>query len=197
MRVCDPKGNPTAYFEAKRVQRSRVFEALTWENGCRCRPVPTPLSTQWHPSLVLWRSYLGPGQGYQAFWANLLSCHAVDCTTGGALQSCEHRHTCSLYYFSLSTFDACCVRILLLVMAVCLSVWFNSRTARRIWMKFGTYVMPLRTTVKPYFSISGLGGRCSIPDKGRGFLLQPLRPDLLWGPPSLLYSVYWGLFPWE
>jgi hypothetical protein len=33
----------------------------------------------------------------------------------------------------------------------------------------------------------GLGCRGSIPDRGRGFLLYPLRPDRLWGPPSLLY----------
>jgi hypothetical protein len=40
---------------------------------------------------------------------------------------------------------------------VCLSVrliaWLNSRTARRIWMKFGMDVMPLGTTLKSYFTI--------------------------------------------
>jgi hypothetical protein len=37
---------------------------------------------------------------------------------------------------------------------VCLSAWFNSITAGRIWMKFGMDVMPLGTTLKSYFSIS-------------------------------------------
>jgi hypothetical protein len=41
----------------------------------------------------------------------------------------------------------------------------------------------------------GLGGQGSIPNRGRGFFLCPLRPDLLWGPPSLLYNGYGGLFP--
>jgi hypothetical protein len=43
------------------------------------------------------------------------------------------------------------------------------------------------STVSDY----GLDGRGSIPDRGRGFFLYPLRPDRLWGPPSLLYR---GLF---
>jgi hypothetical protein len=41
----------------------------------------------------------------------------------------------------------------------------------------------------------GLDGRGSIPDRGRGFFLLPLRPDRLWGAPSILYSGYRGLFP--
>jgi hypothetical protein len=41
----------------------------------------------------------------------------------------------------------------------------------------------------------GLDGQGSIPDRGRGFFLYPLRPDRLWGPPSLLYNGYRGLFP--
>jgi hypothetical protein len=41
----------------------------------------------------------------------------------------------------------------------------------------------------------GLDGRGSIPDKSRGFFLSLLRPDRLWGPPSLLYNGYRGLFP--
>jgi hypothetical protein len=31
----------------------------------------------------------------------------------------------------------------------------------------------------------GLDDRGSIPGRGRGFFSQPLRPDRLWGPPSL------------
>jgi hypothetical protein len=31
---------------------------------------------------------------------------------------------------------------------VCLSVWFNSRTAGRIWMEFGMDVKPLVSTSK-------------------------------------------------
>jgi hypothetical protein len=41
----------------------------------------------------------------------------------------------------------------------------------------------------------GLNDRCSIPDRGSVFFLQPLRPDRLWGPPSLLYNGYRGSFP--
>jgi hypothetical protein len=41
----------------------------------------------------------------------------------------------------------------------------------------------------------GLDDRGSIPDRGRGFFFSPLRPDWLWGPPSLLFNGYWGPFP--
>jgi hypothetical protein len=41
----------------------------------------------------------------------------------------------------------------------------------------------------------GLDDRGSIPDRGRGFLFQSLRPDRLWGPPSLLSNGYRGPFP--
>jgi hypothetical protein len=36
----------------------------------------------------------------------------------------------------------------------------------------------------------GLDDRGSIPDRGKGFFFQPLRPDRLWGPPSLLSNGY-------
>jgi hypothetical protein len=39
-------------------------------------------------------------------------------------------------------------------------------------------------------SDNGLDDRGSIPDKGRGFFFWPLRPDRLWGPPSLLPNGY-------
>jgi hypothetical protein len=35
---------------------------------------------------------------------------------------------------------------------LCLSAWYNPRTARRIWMKFGTDVMPLESNLKSNFS---------------------------------------------
>jgi hypothetical protein len=38
----------------------------------------------------------------------------------------------------------------------------------------------------------GLDDRGSIPDRGRGFFLQPLSPDWLWGLPSLLSNGYRG-----
>jgi hypothetical protein len=41
----------------------------------------------------------------------------------------------------------------------------------------------------------GLNDRSSIPDRGRGFFFQSLRPDRLWGPPSLLSNGYQGSFP--
>jgi hypothetical protein len=37
-----------------------------------------------------------------------------------------------------------------------------------------------------------LDDRGSIPDRGREFFFWPLRPDRLWGPPSLLSNGYWG-----
>jgi hypothetical protein len=42
----------------------------------------------------------------------------------------------------------------------------------------------------------GLDDRSSIPDTGRGFFVYSLRPDRLWGPPSLLSNGYRVSFPW-
>jgi hypothetical protein len=41
----------------------------------------------------------------------------------------------------------------------------------------------------------GLDDRGSIPGRVKGFILYPLCPDRLWGPPSLLYNGYRGSFP--
>jgi hypothetical protein len=41
----------------------------------------------------------------------------------------------------------------------------------------------------------GLDDRGSIPDKGRGFFFQPLRPDRLWGPPASYQMGTGGPFP--
>jgi hypothetical protein len=34
------------------------------------------------------------------------------------------------------------------------------------------------------------------PAEAKGFFLEPLCPDQLWGLPSIQYSGYWGSFPW-
>jgi hypothetical protein len=39
----------------------------------------------------------------------------------------------------------------------------------------------------------GLDDRGSILDRGRGFFFYPIRPDRLWGPPSLLSNGYRGV----
>jgi hypothetical protein len=41
----------------------------------------------------------------------------------------------------------------------------------------------------------GLDNWGSVPNRGRVFFFQSLRPDRLWGPLSLLSNGYWGSFP--
>jgi hypothetical protein len=69
-----------------------------------------------------------------------------------------------------------------------------------IYIYIYIYIYIVCVCVEPGSSVSivsdyGLDDRGSIPDRGRGFLLYPLRPDRLWGPPSLLYNGYRGSFP--
>jgi hypothetical protein len=45
-----------------------------------------------------------------------------------------------------------------------------------------------------YWLCGSLVDHGSIPDRGRHFLSSPRRPDRLWGPPSFLSKVFWGLF---
>jgi hypothetical protein len=39
-----------------------------------------------------------------------------------------------------------------------------------------------------------LDGRGSIPARDKRFFTTTPHPDRLWGPPSLLSNMYWGLF---
>jgi hypothetical protein len=41
----------------------------------------------------------------------------------------------------------------------------------------------------------GLDGWRSIPGTGKRIFFSPQHPDLIWGPPSLISSGYWRLFP--
>jgi hypothetical protein len=45
-----------------------------------------------------------------------------------------------------------------------------------------------------YYTLNRVTG-ISIPGRGKGWLLQPLCPDRLWGPPSLLNNRYRWSFP--
>jgi hypothetical protein len=42
-----------------------------------------------------------------------------------------------------------------------------------------------------------LVGQGPIPRREKSFFSSPQSPDRLWGPPSLLFHGYWGLFPWK
>jgi hypothetical protein len=62
-------------------------------------------------------------------------------------------------------------------------------------IKFPFYYVRSRRSSGSIVSDYGLDDRGSIPDRGRGFFFKPLRPDRLWGPPSLLYNGFRGSFP--
>jgi hypothetical protein len=56
-------------------------------------------------------------------------------------------------------------------LSVCLSAWFNSRTAGRIWMKFCMDIMPLETT----FQFSTIGNT-NMPDEQTCEVVTTLAP---------------------
>jgi hypothetical protein len=58
-----------------------------------------------------------------------------------------------------------------------------------------TTLLRSRSSSVSIVSDYGLYYRGSILDRGRGFFFWPLRPDRLWGPPSLLSNGYRGPFP--
>jgi hypothetical protein len=62
------------------------------------------------------------------------------------------------------------------------------------------YLFMVRSRVSSGSIVSDYGlddraNRGSTPARDKGFFLQPLSPDRLWGPPSLLYNGYRGSFP--
>jgi hypothetical protein len=96
----------------------------------------------------------------------------------------------------------------------CISIyWISSKVTAlidhnnsKVSLKLFYYNFQIKDQIKSYFMSWGssvsivtdyrLDDRGSIPDTGRGFFFLPLRPDRLWGPPSLLSNGYQGSFPW-
>jgi hypothetical protein len=55
-------------------------------------------------------------------------------------------------------------------------------------------ISPMRATCPAHLIVYDLF--TLIPGGGWAFFSSPLRPERLWGPPSLLSNAYQGLFPW-
>jgi hypothetical protein len=68
-------------------------------------------------------------------------------------------------------------------------------TSKMFYISTGLILKIRRDSSVRIATAYGLDYRGSIPRRGEIFFSSPHRPDRHWGPPSLLYNGYRGLFP--